>query len=130
MLTSDPFRMGTKRKKAQKNAAFKKTKLKVCGHFFLHLKNLKCTIFGVLQVGKILKKTNTTDSTIESRKVVLLTQLEEQSGSSTAVYSYRFGICLFFLDVDQFIMPSCENMSVSKNHKCLLRKYSSTDHFD
>ncbi|KAF8357668.1 hypothetical protein PRIPAC_92663 [Pristionchus pacificus] len=60
--------MGTKRKKAQKNAAFKKTKLKV---------------------GKILKKTNTTDSTIESRKVVLLTQLEEQSGSSTAVYSYR-----------------------------------------
>ncbi|GMS91004.1 hypothetical protein PENTCL1PPCAC_13179, partial [Pristionchus entomophagus] len=61
-------RMGSKKKKAQKNAAFKKTKLKV---------------------GKVLKKTNTTDSTVESRKVVLLTQLEEQSGSSTAVYSYR-----------------------------------------
>ncbi|GMT21071.1 hypothetical protein PFISCL1PPCAC_12368, partial [Pristionchus fissidentatus] len=56
------------KKKEKKNAAFKKTKLKV---------------------GKILKKTNTTDSTIESRKVVLITQLEEQSGSSTAVYSYR-----------------------------------------
>ncbi|GMR44231.1 hypothetical protein PMAYCL1PPCAC_14426 [Pristionchus mayeri] len=60
--------MGSKKKKAQKNAAFKKTKLKV---------------------GKILKKTNTTDATVESRKVVLLTQLEEQTGSTTAVYSYR-----------------------------------------
>lgn len=48
--------MGTKRKKAQKNAAFKKTKLKVSRHFSLHLKNTICAIFCCCSGWKDLEK--------------------------------------------------------------------------
>ncbi|VDM56265.1 unnamed protein product [Angiostrongylus costaricensis] len=60
-------RMVTK-KKAKKNAAFKKVKLKV---------------------GKKLKKTSTTDTTIKTKKVVLLSQLQEKNGTSERPLSYR-----------------------------------------
>ncbi|VDN34540.1 unnamed protein product [Cylicostephanus goldi] len=59
--------MGSK-KKAKKNADFKKVKLKV---------------------GKKLKKTTTTDTTIQTKKVVLISQLEEKSESSEKPLSFR-----------------------------------------
>ncbi|VDK58207.1 unnamed protein product [Cylicostephanus goldi] len=59
--------MGSK-KKAKKNADFKKVKLKV---------------------GKKLKKTTTTDTTIQTKKVVLISQLEEKSESSDKPLSFR-----------------------------------------
>ncbi|KAE9420250.1 hypothetical protein Angca_009500 [Angiostrongylus cantonensis] len=56
------------KKKAKKNAAFNKIKLKV---------------------GKKLKKTSTTDTTIKTKKVVLLSQLQEKNGTSEKPLSYR-----------------------------------------
>ncbi|KAK6050135.1 hypothetical protein COOONC_12360 [Cooperia oncophora] len=56
------------KKKAKKNADFKKVKLKV---------------------GKKLKKTTTTDTTITTKKVVLISQLQEKSVSSEKPLSYR-----------------------------------------
>ncbi|EPB76018.1 hypothetical protein ANCCEY_04864 [Ancylostoma ceylanicum] len=56
------------KKKAKKNADFKKVKLKV---------------------GKKLKKTTTTDTTITTKKVVLISQLQEKSESSEKPLSFR-----------------------------------------
>ncbi|KIH52797.1 hypothetical protein ANCDUO_17093 [Ancylostoma duodenale] len=56
------------KKKAKKNADFKKVKLKV---------------------GKKLKKTTTTDTTITAKKVVLISQLQEKSESSEKPLSFR-----------------------------------------
>ncbi|KAJ1348709.1 hypothetical protein KIN20_038389 [Parelaphostrongylus tenuis] len=56
------------KKKAKKNADFKKVKLKV---------------------GKKLKKTSTTDTTIKTKKVVLLSQLQEKHETSEKPLSYR-----------------------------------------
>ncbi|KAK6741710.1 hypothetical protein RB195_009526 [Necator americanus] len=60
-------KMGSK-KKAKKNADFKKVKLKV---------------------GKKLRKTATTDTTISAKKVVLIQQLQEKSESSGKPLSFR-----------------------------------------
>ncbi|KHJ89469.1 hypothetical protein OESDEN_10704 [Oesophagostomum dentatum] len=59
--------MGSK-KKAKKNADFKKVKLKV---------------------GKKLKKTTTTDTTIKAKKVVLISQLNEKSDTTEKPLSFR-----------------------------------------
>lgn len=56
------------KKKAKKNADFKKVRLKV---------------------GKKLKKTSTTDTSIKTKKVVLVTQLQEKNDTSEKPLSYR-----------------------------------------